>query len=120
MNERDPPAVRARSWRRIDQANSCLPQVLQRLVDIRNRVRDVVESLAALGEKASDGPFRIERSNQLDPRTARRKRRDFNTLLFQSESFALLEAKRPLSLERDVEISNHERDMMQRRVHSSQ
>lgn len=120
MNERNPPAVRARSRCLIDQAYSGALERTQGRIEIGYHVRDMVKTLTSLRKKAGDRSFWIEGSDQFDPRSARRERRHLDPLLLQHESFADAKTKAPLPFERNVKVGDNKGDVMQGGIRGSQ
>ena len=113
MDKSDAPAVRPDTRRRIDQANARRLQLIQGSSEIRHGVRDMMHSLATLGQVTRDRTVRVRWSNQFDPACSGVKRRHLNRLLGEYKSLASGETKRLIARQRLIEVGHDYGDMVQ-------
>jgi hypothetical protein len=113
MDKSDAPSVCPDARRRIDQADARRLQRIQSDSQIRHGVRDMMHSLAALGQIPRDRTVRVRRSNEFDPACSGAKRRDLDRLLAKHEPFASGKTKRSVTRQRLIEVGHDNRDMMQ-------
>jgi hypothetical protein len=116
VDKRNPPTMRADARRHIDQANARRFQISQSCYQIRDGVRDMMHSLATLGQVARDRTVRVRWSNQFDPACSGVKRRHLNRLLGEVEPFASGKTKRLIARQRLIEVGYDNRDMVQHGV----
>ena len=67
MDKSDAPTMRPDARLRIDQANARRPQIIQGRNEVRHGVRDMMHSLAPLGQVTSDRTVRVRWSNEFNP-----------------------------------------------------
>jgi len=113
MDKRDAPTVRADARRRIDQANTRRRQLIQAGPEIRHGVRNMMHSLAALGQITRDRTVRVRWSNELDPACPRAKRRYLDRLFGKHEPFTAGKPKQSVTHKCLIEVGHDNRNMMQ-------
>jgi hypothetical protein len=112
MDERNAPTMRPDARRRVDQANTRRFQIVQGRYQIRDGVRDMMHSLATLGQVTGDRTVRVRWSNQFDPASSGEKRCHLDRLLGEYEPIASGETKRLVTRQRLIEVGHHYRDMV--------
>ena len=84
--------------------------------EIRHGVRDMMHSLAALGQVTRDRTVRVHWSNQFDPACPGAKRRYLDRLLGKHEPLAAGKSKRSVTRQCLIEVGHDNRDMVQHRI----
>jgi len=113
VDERDlePEEPAARPF--VDQLGALGNQLVQRLADIVDLVRDVVHARASLGEEPPDRRLVAERREQLDAAGTDPKGRSLDTLLGNGLAVLELGAEEPLvRLDRLVQIGDRDAEMV--------
>ena len=81
MHERDAPAVHADARLGVDQLEARRARVCERLVDVGDAVRDVVQSRAALGQELPHRRVLTQCRHQLDLAVSHPQERGFEAFL---------------------------------------
>jgi hypothetical protein len=76
----------------------------------------MMHSFPPLGQKTGDRTIRIGWTDEFDPAGSGTERYDFDGLLLQQKTFAASEPQASVAFGREIEVGNHNRDVMQRRV----
>ena len=114
MDERDPPPMRASSWPGIDEPNAIRRQLLQCSLYIRCTERDVMDCIAALGEKAGNRSFGIGWMDEFNVTRSSLEGDRLDALLAHQEPLTAGKAKRLILGNRGVEIADHDANVVQR------
>jgi hypothetical protein len=113
VNKCDAPTMGSPAWNSIDQLNSQVGEALHFTLQIAGSKGNVMHRIATLGQESGDGALRISRMDELDISRAGRKRDRFDPLLAHHKSLGAGESEQLILVERGVEVSNYDADVMQ-------
>lgn len=113
MYERDLEAEQADPRRLVDQLSTLTRERRERPRNVVDRVRDVMHSRAALGEKAGDRRVVADRRDELDEPVSDPHRRNLDAVLLEPFPALELRTEEPLVRRHGlVEIGNDDSDVM--------